>query len=132
MNEEKRREVEDILRDSGVLDCDIITTSFNEDEIKNLEMHKYNLLSSDAVLILYEKTNDRWINTKLKDLLKIPGYGRNKPFLAKGIITNVDLPKLDEIFYKDLLILNINGTIDQKILKPFIDKVNNKWVSKLP
>lgn len=113
--------IKNILKKSGF---EFISTVFSEDEVDNLEIHKKNLLQSDAVLIFYEKVNFQWISTKLKDLLKIPGYGKTQPFLAKGIITNNKLSLDDEILYKDFIILNYNGNINEKVLKPFFDKIN--------
>ncbi len=113
--------IKNILKKLGY---EAIPTVFSEDEVENLEIHKKNLLQSDAVLIYYEKVNFQWISTKLKDLLKIPGYGKRQPFLAKGIITNNKLSLDDEILYKDFIILNYNGNINEKVFKPFFDKIN--------
>lgn len=47
--------------------------------------HQENLKNCDASLIICGKVNYEWINTKLQDLVKAPGFGRSKPFKAKAL-----------------------------------------------
>ncbi len=59
-------------------------------DIKNLntiEEHREFLSKADAVLIFDNNCTDRWIDSKLKDLIKSPGYGRMKPLKTKAILT---------------------------------------------
>jgi hypothetical protein len=41
---------------------------------------------SDAVLIYNGVTNEFWLKKRLSDLEKISGYGRKRPFLARGVV----------------------------------------------
>ena len=55
----------------------------NESDIR--EIHKENLRICDAVLIYYNQASEPWINFKMNDLRKAPGYGRSEPFLASAV-----------------------------------------------
>ena len=121
---DQTKQLKSVKEISGKFGFEIITTYFSEDEVKNLETHKQNLLISDAILIIYEKENVPWINTKLKDLLKIPGYGKKIPFRGKAILTNPALSDINEEYLKNMDIINFNGTIEEKTLKPFLEKIS--------
>jgi hypothetical protein len=60
---------------------------FEGDEAEVREDHKESLLICDAVVIFYGNSSEGWLRTKLRDLQKIPGYGRTKPMLAQAIYT---------------------------------------------
>jgi hypothetical protein len=55
-----------------------------EKEIR--EYHCDQLRICDAVILYYsDKTNWNWLQIKLSDLRKVPGYGRSKPLLHKAV-----------------------------------------------
>lgn len=57
-------------------------------EGKLLEIHYShirNLKICDSAMIYYGKVDEKWVNTKISDLLKSPGMGRIHKLLAKGI-----------------------------------------------
>ncbi len=53
-----------------------------------VKWHRENLVACDGVLIYYPKDNAPWINSKLVDIVKAPGYGRTKPFREKIILVS--------------------------------------------
>lgn len=63
------------------------------------QQHIEGLKYCDVALILAEKADEQWVKVKLKDLVKAPGFGREKPMQAKLLfaiseynnITNDDL-----------------------------------------
>ena len=76
-------------RDSAILDpwidglfaegIDVIQPIFEGDEAEVREYHEENLVHCDGVLILYGAANQLWLQRKLRELQKAPGYGRTKP-----------------------------------------------------
>jgi cellulose biosynthesis protein BcsQ len=54
-------------------------------EAEVLEDHKENLLVCDAVLIFQGRASEVWLRMKLRELLKLPGYGRTTPLLGKAV-----------------------------------------------
>ena len=65
----------------------VISPLFEGELLVLREQHISNLRDFDAVLIFKGKINDQWVKMKVLDILKAPGFGRNKPVLAKAIIT---------------------------------------------
>lgn len=63
------------------------------------QQHIEGLKYCDVALIFAEKADEQWVKVKLKDLVKAPGFGREKPMQAKLLfaindynnITNDDL-----------------------------------------
>jgi hypothetical protein len=39
----------------------------------------------DAAIIYYGKANELWLRSKMRDFLKISGYGRENPIAVKAI-----------------------------------------------
>jgi len=102
------------IEDSG---CKVIFPAFKGELLELREEHISNLKRFDAALIFKGKVNDQWVRMKMLDILKAPGFGRNKPVLGKAIITapggNID----KESFYsKEVEIItgeekNINDSL---------------------
>ena len=43
------------------------------------------MIHCDAVLIYYGNADRSWVDMKLMNLMKAPGYGRENPFTAKTV-----------------------------------------------
>jgi hypothetical protein len=99
-----------ILENQGF---NLIDTRFDGDVIELRKDHKNNLIKCDSVLVYYSSANENWIKSKVKDLLKAPGFGRKKKFVNSAILVNHE---------KSLEFLNIPVGIDvislKKGLKP--------------
>jgi hypothetical protein len=48
-------------------------------------LHRENLLSCDGVLVFYGSAPRAWVDIKLRDVLKAPGYGRSAPIAVQGV-----------------------------------------------
>lgn len=48
-------------------------------------LHRENLLSCDGVLVFYGTAPRAWVDIKLRDVLKAPGYGRTGPIPVQGV-----------------------------------------------
>jgi hypothetical protein len=48
-------------------------------------LHRENLLSCDGVLVFYGSAPRTWVDIKLRDVLKAPGYGRASPVAVQGV-----------------------------------------------
>jgi len=55
------------------------------DSTQVIQYHKDNLIECDATLIYYGQGNEFWLHSKLSDLRKVAGWGREKPMLCKAI-----------------------------------------------
>jgi hypothetical protein len=72
----------DALFDQGI---EVIRPLFDGDESEIRDYHEDNLRECDGVLIFYGSANELWLQRKLRELQKAPGYGRTKPKPAVGV-----------------------------------------------
>lgn len=102
----------------------VLNPSYEGDLIDIRYIHQENLRRCDASIIYFGDATEEWIKTKLKDLLKAPGFGRNKPLKAKAVYfggsKDVDLG----IYKKNnAMILGNNGGFEPDDLSPFLDRM---------
>jgi hypothetical protein len=74
--------LEDFLFNSGV---EVVLPIFDGDETLIREDHIENLKNCTAVIIFYGNGNELWLRTKMRDFMKINGYGRSTPIAFKGV-----------------------------------------------
>ena len=101
----------------------ILETTDKTSKIDLIQEHYYNLVNCDALLIDYSIENNQWLSSKFSDILKSPGFGRKKEFLAKTVLVNTgSSPQVNlNISNLDLIIDNKKDTA-QKI-ESFIEKI---------
>ena len=76
------RPLEDFLFDNGI---EVVLPIFEGDETQIREDHIENLKNCKGVIIFYGNGNDLWLRTKMRDFMKINGYGRTAPISFKGV-----------------------------------------------
>jgi hypothetical protein len=74
--------LEDYLFDQGL---EVLMPSFDGGEADIKQAHNEKMIHCDAVLIYYGNCDRSWVDMKLMNLMKAPGYGRTKPFAAKTV-----------------------------------------------
>ncbi len=95
-----------------------------KNKIELVQNHYYNLINCDALLIDYSVSNPQWLNSKLSDVIKSPGFGRKKDFIAKSILLNTEeTPKLNIKVNNLDIINNHKKDINQRLIS-FIEKIN--------
>ena len=89
---------------------EILTPAFEGDQMSLLNSHRSNLVKSDAVLIYSNRSNHFWLTSKINDIIKSPGFGKVRPFLAQAICTPSYQVEASRVAgYNDLLKLeNLN------------------------
>jgi hypothetical protein len=75
-------QLENFLYDSGF---EVLVPLFHGDESDIRNDHIENLKICDAAIIFYGKANELWLRSKMRDFLKISGYGRENPIAIKAI-----------------------------------------------
>jgi hypothetical protein len=91
--------------------------------------HIENLVEADAVIIYKGNSDIEWLNSKIRDLVKAPGYGKINPFLSIGIISD---QKPDEnimsFITRSEIILNneINSSFLESFFKTLTKKNENR------
>jgi hypothetical protein len=61
-------------------------------------LHRETLLSCDGVLVFYGSAPRAWVDIKLRDVLKAPGYGRTAPIAVQGVYIGPPLDHRKERF----------------------------------
>ena len=85
--------------------------------------HIDNLRNFDGAIIFKGKVNDQWVRMKVLDLLKAPGFGRNKPIKAKALLASGN-PNLDNYKNQNLTIISGDKARSIENLKNFLQEFN--------
>lgn len=100
----------------------VIHPEFKGELLDLRQHHIENLVNFDLGIIYYGKVNLQWVRMKLLDLLKAPGFGRNKPVLGRAIVTGKG-NKLDHERFGDYEVEIIDGGEKPPLdsIKEFLD-----------
>jgi hypothetical protein len=117
----KMKQFNDMMRGRGF---EIMEHSQNGDE-NPLSRHINNLLIADAVLIYKGESTMDWLNSKIRDLVKAPGYGKSKPFRAVEIISMQKTADKSLLFLKNVPV-NWDEEINPEVINHFLDHLAKK------
>ncbi|MBV6639712.1 MAG: hypothetical protein KI791_03290 [Cyclobacteriaceae bacterium] len=102
----------------------VVAPSFDGDLVDIRYIHQENLRKCDASIIYYGQANEEWIKTKLQDLLKAPGFGRDKQLRAKAVyMEGSKEADLNHFEKNNTMVLGLNGNFQPDHLKPFLNKI---------
>lgn len=100
---------------------EVIRPLFDGDESEVREYHEENLTHCDGVLIFYGCGNELWLQRKLRELQKAPGYGRTKPRPVVGVcLVGARTPEKERFRSHDALVLPQWDGVSLPGLEPFI------------
>lgn len=117
-------DMESYLKGQGF---NVVSPSYEGDLVDLRYIHQENLRRCDASIIYFGKSSEDWIKTKLQDLLKAPGFGREKPLTAKAVYFN-GKKEVDLVHYEKnnaMVLGNNGGTFNPEHLKPFLTKMKS-------
>lgn len=80
------RPLEDFLFENGI---EVVLPIFEGDETQIREDHIENLKNCRGCIIFYGNGTELWLRTKMRDFMKINGYGRTTPISFKGVYISV-------------------------------------------
>lgn len=110
--------LEGFLFDQGF---EVMLSTFEGDEAEMREAHKTGLTVCDAAIIFYGQASDNWVRTKLLDLIKAPGYGRDKPMLANLVyIAGPDAALKQRFRTHEALVVKNFDKFSPEALQPFL------------
>ena len=87
--------------------------------------HEDTLRNCDAVLIFYGNAPEAWVRSKLRDLRRIAGLGRDRPFQVTTVFIG-DPESVQKMDFQTRLVhfvITHFGPIEAKALKPFIEGI---------
>lgn len=95
-----------------------VKIDFETDSANLINIHRENLVRCDAALIIYGHSNRFWLSSKMKDLLKAPGFGREQPLAAKVLMISGEDKLSGMPLPGDVIVMD-----KQEALDPFIEKL---------
>ena len=102
---------------------DVLVPTFYGDFFELENLHKTNLISCDACMVIAKKANKNWLTTKLKDIDKIHGFGRLRPIKAKAVYLANGSGHEDSLPTENgTIIINHEGQITDQVMEPFLNK----------
>ena len=102
----------------------VVLPTYEGDLVDLRYIHQENLRRCDASVIYCGDSSVEWVNAKLQDLLKAPGFGRQKPIIAKALY-KVSNSEVNEVKAKQsrTMILEGGDTFNENELDPFLNKL---------
>jgi hypothetical protein len=115
-------EYTNVLRSKGF---EVLEPDHHDGEFRPISKHIQNLLIADAVLIYKGTSTMEWLNSKIRDLVKAPGYGKSKPFRVIEIISDKKTADKSLLFLKNVPV-NWDEELNHEVIKHFIDHLAKK------
>ncbi|MCC5932556.1 MAG: hypothetical protein JJU28_25145 [Cyclobacteriaceae bacterium] len=122
---DKAFEIRDLLMKNG---HKVILSDFQGTPEEVRSKHNESLKYCDATLIYHGNDNDRWVKSKLKDLAKALGLGREKPIFPQAIITDDSDLNIDTTTapFETLILQKQDNQLDNNFLGPFLASLNKE------
>jgi hypothetical protein len=99
----------------------VIEPAFTGELLDVRKDHINNLRNLDGAVIFKGKVNDQWVRMKVLDLLKAPGFGRNKPIQGKALLT-MDGSMLDNYKNQNMTLISGRDSNSMDNLKAFLSE----------
>ena len=100
---------------------EVLTPIFDGDESDIREVHQNNLKACDGVLIYCNQAAESWLNFKMNDLRKAPGYRGGKPLKAGAVYLGGEPIRFKERFRsREALVIKQFESFSEADLAPFI------------
>jgi hypothetical protein len=116
--------VKSIVEWFGKNNIKVLTPDFELRHDQLMIDHKQKLIKSDGVMIYCNHGNQQWSKTKIKDLIKAPGLGRNKPFQFKCLYlaSEPNLKLKDQVENSDFIIIENTDRFSSSMMSPLLSK----------
>ena len=115
--------VEDYLFDQGF---EVIIPVFEGKQSELRADHQENMKNCDAVMIYFGAGSDLWVRTKVRDLMKISGYGRTKPLNIKAMLLAEPKTRSKTRYRtQDMEVINMLSGFDKAGLKELSIKIKS-------
>ena len=86
--------------------------------------HRETLCACDAVVLYFGEVRRSWVETKLRDLLKAPGFGRTTPFSVKAVYATPGGDFQKQRFKTHLAdVITGQTQFDTTALRPIVDRI---------
>jgi len=103
----------------------VITSVPPGKEFYSITEHIRILKKADAVIIYKGESSMEWLNSKIRDLVKVPGFGKEKPFKAIGIFSPQKTTDKSLLFLRNVTVI-WNEEINNTAIHHFLDQIIKK------
>jgi hypothetical protein len=105
-------------------DFEVILPLQDGSEAEALEDHRENLLICNAIVIFQSRASEGWLRMKLRELLKLPGYGRTTPLLGKLVYIDApESPTKKRFMTREAVVIKNYGAFEATSLGPFMAQI---------
>jgi hypothetical protein len=105
--------------------CEVTLPLLEGNESEVLQDHKENLLVCDALLIFQGRASVGWLRMKLRELLKLPAYGRTTPLVSKAVYIGApEHPAKESFKTLDALVIKNYGEFSPGSVDPFLAHIS--------
>ena len=120
-DQEDARVLDDHLFSQGY---EVIPSLFEGDEATVRQDHQENLCFCDAAIIYYGKATEVWLRAKLRDFLKVAGYGRKEPLAARAVYIGAPA-RLDKERFRthEAMVIRGSAPFSGDELRPFFAEI---------
>jgi len=108
--------IRQVLEKSGFK---VLIPAFEGELLDVRKKHIDNLRNFDGAIIYKGKVNDQWVRMKILDLLKAPGFGRNKPIQGKALVATGNL---DSYRNQNMTLISSDSNKSMENLKSFLEE----------
>ncbi len=108
--------IRNVLEKSGFK---VLTPAFEGELLDVRKRHIDNLRNFDGAIIYKGKVNDQWVRMKILDLLKAPGFGRNKPIQGKALVGTGNIESYKN---QNITIINSDSNKSMENLRNFLEE----------
>lgn len=100
----------------------VLEPAFEGELLDVRKQHIDNLRNFDGAIIFKGKVNDQWVRMKVLDLLKAPGFGRQKPIAGKAIVSSGESATLNGFKNQNLTLISGDPNRSLETLKNFLQE----------
>jgi hypothetical protein len=111
--------IREVLEKSGFK---VLTPAFEGELLDVRKKHIDNLRNFDGAIIFKGKVNDQWVRMKILDLLKAPGFGRNKPIQGKALVGSGNIENYKN---QNITLINSDSNKSMENLKSFLEELKS-------
>ncbi len=121
-DEESIEPIEDHLFDSGF---EVLTPLFEGEVDQISQVHREHLKRCDGVLVYYGTASKPWVETTLMDVLRAPGYGRERPVRAQTVYVAPPEDRRKTRYRTHLaeIVRQEGPSFDPQVLNAFVSKL---------
>jgi len=121
-------ELQDWLFEQGM---EVSIPDHGAEEEEAGRFHRETLCACDAVVVYFGEVRRSWVETKLRDLLKAPGFGRTRPFSVKAVYATPGGDFQKQRFKTHLAeVIAAQTPCDATTLRPIVDRIKAARAAK--